>query len=484
MLVREKATESMTIKPQRNATAALILCLAIAGGTEEAAGIGSSFTYQGFLRDGGNPAQGAYDFEFRIWDDPAAGTETASPVARDSVAVADGIFTVGLDFGAGQFAGEARWLEISVRYAGGGAYTPLTPRVELAPVPNALFASDAGQLGGIDASGYVERYGSAYVIVGTTGDAAENGVSLLAAYDSACLLTPHGQPLSATNRAAVLVPPGAYDLGTAQIEMDCEFVDLIGLSTKPRDQHIYGISAGLGTGVLHQSANDVGIENVWLHCTRDSGTPGGLSDAISAYFPESNLPLTVVRNCVFEGNSSHAHGMRLNINYSGTYEKCVSDFGAFGGMGLATGKFTDCVGGWDSFAGQGTAAGTFERCVGSANSFGGSRGTASGTFIDCVGGSYAFGGGGFMSTSSGLFIRCRAGTESFGGGSPLAHATGTFIECIGGDGAFGGNGSSSDGGVFQFCIGGPGSFSTPATATHLFCTVDAGGVQVQYPNND
>lgn len=58
--------------------------------------------------------------------------------------VANGLFTVTLDFGAGVFDGNARWLEIAVRPAGGGAFTLLTPRQPLAPAPHALYASTAG----------------------------------------------------------------------------------------------------------------------------------------------------------------------------------------------------------------------------------------------------------------------------------------------------------------------------------------------------
>ena len=53
--------------------------------------------------------------------------------------VSDGIFTVELDFGAGPFSGEARWLEISVARHGGTLIT-LAPPQPLTPVPAALYA--------------------------------------------------------------------------------------------------------------------------------------------------------------------------------------------------------------------------------------------------------------------------------------------------------------------------------------------------------
>ena len=56
-----------------------------------------------------------------------------------NVPLTDGYFTVQLDYGEGKFLGDARWLDISVRCpAGGGSYTPLTPRQALTAAPHAL----------------------------------------------------------------------------------------------------------------------------------------------------------------------------------------------------------------------------------------------------------------------------------------------------------------------------------------------------------
>jgi hypothetical protein len=103
--------------------------------------LGTAFTYQGELQDQGRPANGAYDFSFRLLDgaDPGTASQVGSPVAVDNVDVSDGIFTVELDFGAGPFSGEARWLEISVARHGGTLIT-LAPPQPLTPVPTALYA--------------------------------------------------------------------------------------------------------------------------------------------------------------------------------------------------------------------------------------------------------------------------------------------------------------------------------------------------------
>ncbi len=100
--------------------------------------LGTAFTYQGRLTDGGNPTEGAYDFQFRLYDAPSGGNLLGTVTPGD-VAVSGGLFTVKLNFGTGVFSGDARWLEIGVRPGdSGGAYTLLDPRQELTPSPYAL----------------------------------------------------------------------------------------------------------------------------------------------------------------------------------------------------------------------------------------------------------------------------------------------------------------------------------------------------------
>jgi len=101
--------------------------------------VGTAFTYQGYLTDGGSPANGDYDFEFELYDDPDTGTQVGDIVTVDGKIVTDSLFTVELDFGSGIFTGEALYLEIGVRPGGStGAYTTLSPRQALTPAPYAL----------------------------------------------------------------------------------------------------------------------------------------------------------------------------------------------------------------------------------------------------------------------------------------------------------------------------------------------------------
>lgn len=101
--------------------------------------VGTGFTYQGELQQSGSPANGQFDFRFRLFNAASGGSQVGNTVTKNDVQVTNGRFTVVLDFGSGAFDGNARWLEIAVRPGSStGAYTVLSPRQRINPVPYAL----------------------------------------------------------------------------------------------------------------------------------------------------------------------------------------------------------------------------------------------------------------------------------------------------------------------------------------------------------
>src|SRR5262245_57750313 len=100
------------------------LCLSLLGCVSVLAQ-SSTFTYQGKLADGGNPANAQYDFVFRLFD--SSGTQIGGDVEKAYVQVTGGIFTVSLNFGVSPFSsGVADTLEIDVRPGiSTGPYTTL-----------------------------------------------------------------------------------------------------------------------------------------------------------------------------------------------------------------------------------------------------------------------------------------------------------------------------------------------------------------------
>ena len=100
------------------------------------AALGTTFTYQGQLKSGGELVNANCSMAFRLYDDVSSGNLVGNPITT-TVPIGNGQFAVGLDFGA-VFDGDARWLDIRVMCPGDSSYITLTPRQPLNPTPYAL----------------------------------------------------------------------------------------------------------------------------------------------------------------------------------------------------------------------------------------------------------------------------------------------------------------------------------------------------------
>ncbi|MEM7130150.1 MAG: hypothetical protein AAF702_27720 [Chloroflexota bacterium] len=119
------------------------LFITSAGFVYARAPLDNSFTYHGFLTDGGTPPTRSYEFEFKLFDSETAGAQIGGTEDAE-VMVNDGNFVVELDFGSDAFDGNARWLEIALRKVGDSDFTTVTPRVKVTLSPYALFAKKLG----------------------------------------------------------------------------------------------------------------------------------------------------------------------------------------------------------------------------------------------------------------------------------------------------------------------------------------------------
>ncbi|MGH7954131.1 MAG: hypothetical protein ACREFE_19735, partial [Limisphaerales bacterium] len=90
----------------------------------------TAFTYQGQLHDNDTNANGTYTMIFKLYDSVSGGNQIGSGITS-SATLANGLFTVNLDFGAGAFNGSARWLDITV--TNGPDIQELSPRVQVLP---------------------------------------------------------------------------------------------------------------------------------------------------------------------------------------------------------------------------------------------------------------------------------------------------------------------------------------------------------------
>jgi hypothetical protein len=99
--------------------------------------VGTKFTYQGRLTKNGVPVNGVNClFTFNLYAASSGGSNLGS--SSPTAPLNDGYFAVALDYGAGAFTGDARWLEVSVQCPGDGSPVPLSDkRIELTPAPYA-----------------------------------------------------------------------------------------------------------------------------------------------------------------------------------------------------------------------------------------------------------------------------------------------------------------------------------------------------------
>jgi hypothetical protein len=141
--------DAMTRMPSRHnrrlrlCALALALALGSATGPVFAQALTPAFTYQGELRLASGPATASYDMQFRLFNAASDGAQIGSTVAASNVAVSGGLFSVPLNFGVAQFAGERQWLEIAIRPAGSGTFETLIPRTEVTAAPYAWSAAVA-----------------------------------------------------------------------------------------------------------------------------------------------------------------------------------------------------------------------------------------------------------------------------------------------------------------------------------------------------
>ncbi len=210
--------------------------------TPHQAAIGTAFTYQGRLTDNGAAANGSYDLRFELYDAQSGGTQIGSTVAKSGVTVTDGYFTVHLDFGLDVFNGEARYLEISVRPAGSGAYTSLTPRQALTPAPYALHAGAAEQAPWSGLSGMPADFADGVDNVG------EGGVM------------------------TIETGPGLTSTGTETVTLGVDFAGSGAANTVARSDHAHDSLVPTGAIIMWSGTLDA-IPTGWALCDGTNGTP-------------------------------------------------------------------------------------------------------------------------------------------------------------------------------------------------------------------
>jgi hypothetical protein len=200
--------------------------------------MGTAFTYQGRLEDNGSPVSGPCDFRFVLYDSLVGGSQVGPLQERTDVELSDGRFAVNLDFGASAFRGQARWLEVAVQCASDISYATLG-RVALTAAPQAVYALDADQLNGQQASAFAS---ASHDHLGQTWTGSDNPLKIGGSFDQ-----PGWAPLVLSNTQQ-------YGNG-----LKVDRVEWIGVVVESAGYHgVYVDKAG-GDGVLVSSAGDNGV---------------------------------------------------------------------------------------------------------------------------------------------------------------------------------------------------------------------------------
>ena len=255
--------------------------------------LGTAFTYQGQLKQAGQPFNGSANLVFQLYAAASAGNLLGTQTLN-GVAVAGGLFTVQLngagEFGATAFNGEQRWLEISVNG------TALSPRQELTATP---YASTAMQIA-LPFSGSASVAGNAFSLTNTFGS---------------------GTALSGNN----------MDNGTGVY------------GESPNGAGVQGYSGGLGWGVYGNSLNSYGV---YGQTTTGRGVFGSANGGDGVY----GLALSGVGKAGVRGSAAAASG----LSYGGYFDSAsILGVGAGGRASATSGPTAGVVGQSASTSGTG-----------------------------------------------------------------------------------------------------------------------------------
>lgn len=316
----------------KDASLGLALTIGLAAITLAQNPVGTAFTYQGQLQNNGTPQNGPCDLRFRLYDASSGGNQIGATQTVSGVSVANGLFTVPIDFGAGAFTGSARWLETALTCPSGGAFTTLSPRQAMSPAPNAIFAENAsvatdGTLGGNGSSGSPLHVASPLALGASAGSATIAGNN-----------TGTGPGVQGFGAAA----PGAWGESTTSEGVHGHTVSGGAGVAGYNDgggAGVYGLST-TGDGVYGQGDGYSGVEgysNFVVGVRGNSNFSYGVSgtstflDGVHGDTTSSNSGVAGVNNNATQGNGVYGYQAAAG---NGVYGYAVGDGSTVSGAGL------------------------------------------------------------------------------------------------------------------------------------------------------
>lgn len=204
--------------------------------------LGSGWSYQGRLLDGGSPANGQYDLRFTLFNAPAGGSQVGTPLTLPGQTITNGLFTVTLDFGSAAFQGDARFMQIEVQHNGGG-FILLSPRQPLTPAPYAMSLMPGAVISGTSGLSTLQVINS-----GGSGGAALSGTDPLGTGVQGTSTSGNG--VKGSNNSPTLAAVGGLNLSSGPA--------ITGLSLS--GDGVQGTSSGAGAGVKGRSTGGAGVD--------------------------------------------------------------------------------------------------------------------------------------------------------------------------------------------------------------------------------
>ncbi len=435
----------------------LLLLLTVGGSqAQEPAGdinaqaLGTAFTYQGRLTDGGSPANGEYDFQFRLYNGND-GSEVGSPISQENVSVTEGGFTVQLDFG-NVFDGTPLLLGISVRPgSSSGAYTTLSPRQPLTPAPYAHYAAHAPWSGlsdvpaGLDDGDDDTTYTAGTGLALSGGEFSANTSYLQRRVSSSCATGSAIRVISADGTVTCQATGGGGVFWSLSGNSGTTSSNFLGTTDNQALELRVNGARALRLEPDPTSPNLIG------GYSGNSVTPGVMGATIGGG-GNSSYPNQVTANygTISGGNNNTASGDYAAVG--GGWANSVSkDYATVGGgiNNAASGNYASVGGGQGN-----TASGEFASVGGGqGNTVSGSYASVGGGQGNTASGYIATIGGGVYNTASAYDTTVSGGSNNTAGGNVATVGGGTYNDASGDYATVSGGNNNTASGNYSFAAG-------------------------------
>jgi hypothetical protein len=219
---------------------------------------GTAFTYQGYLRQGGTPANANHDFQFSLWTTVSGGSQVGATQTLTNVPVQNGLFTVSLDFGTvwdGSAWAPAADIGLTLPFSGGASVSGATFQVANTAASGATYGGwfESTGTSGVGVYGRVAATtGTTYGVYGESRSTSGRGVYGWAAATTGTTYGVYGESRSTSGR-------GVFGLATAT---NGTTFGVYGQSSSPDGRGVYGwaiATTGTTYGVYGQSESTQGF---------------------------------------------------------------------------------------------------------------------------------------------------------------------------------------------------------------------------------